>query len=134
MLVWKIRQGLKKTVDTERISNYILYFFKQDLEKHFKDEEDLLFCKLPVNDILRIKAESEHQIIYKLIKTIEQSKTDFALLNQFADELEKHIRFEERKLFNHLQNNISEDEMEIIAKRFSANTKEVEDGWKDIFW
>lgn len=43
LLVWKIRQGLEKAVNAERISKYVVYFFKEDLEKHFKDEELLLF-------------------------------------------------------------------------------------------
>ena len=28
LLVWKIRQGLKKSIDPVRISNYVLFFFK----------------------------------------------------------------------------------------------------------
>jgi hypothetical protein len=43
LLVWKIRQGLNKEVSAERIINYVLFFFKEDLEKHFKTEELLLF-------------------------------------------------------------------------------------------
>lgn len=43
LLVWKIRQVLEKAVNAERISKYVVYFFKEDLEKHFKDEELLLF-------------------------------------------------------------------------------------------
>ena len=33
LLVWKIRQGLSRQVDPERISNYTGYFFKEDLEQ-----------------------------------------------------------------------------------------------------
>jgi hypothetical protein len=43
LLVWKIRKGLNKTVDPVRISNYVTFFLKEDLEKHFKEEEQLLF-------------------------------------------------------------------------------------------
>lgn len=57
LLVWKIRQGLKNAVNAERISSYLLYFFKEDLEKHFKEEEEFLFSKLPVDDDLRILIE-----------------------------------------------------------------------------
>ncbi|MGE5106071.1 MAG: hemerythrin domain-containing protein [Sphingobacteriales bacterium] len=134
LLVWKIRQGLNKAIDTERISNYVLFFFKEDLEKHFKEEEQLLFNKLPVDDVLRKQAEAEHQSIYKIVTGIEKKKGDTALLNQLADELEKHIRFEERELFNHLQNNIKEDDLEEIAKRFSNNSKAIDAKWEDTFW
>ena len=134
LLVWKIRQGLAKAVNNERISNYVLFFFKEDLEKHFKEEEQLLFCKLPSDDVLRKQAEEDHQAICNLVAAIGKKKDDANLLSQFANALEKHIRFEERELFNHLQNNIAAEELEKIAGRFSNNSKAVDDSWKDIFW
>jgi len=134
LLVWKIRQGLTKAVSAERISNYVLFFFKEDLEKHFKEEEQLLFCKLPVDDVLRKQAEADHQTIYRLVASIEKKKDDANLLNQLADELEKHIRFEERELFNHLQNNIDAGDLEAIANRFSNDSKAIDEKWEDVFW
>ncbi len=134
LLVWKIRQGLAKEVDAERISNYILFFFTEDLEKHFKDEEQLLFCKLPVNDTLRKQAEKEHQSIYNLINAIQKNKNDTDLIRRLADDLERHIRFEERELFNHLQNIIPPDVLEEIAAGTSNNDKATNEKWKDVFW
>jgi hypothetical protein len=134
LLVWKIRQGISKALSPERISNYILFFFKEDLGKHFKEEEELLFSKLPVDDVLRKQAEAEHQAIYKLVAGIEKKKGDVALLNQLADDLEKHIRFEERELFNHLQKNITAEDLELIAKRFSNDSIAIDAKWEDVFW
>ena len=134
LLAWKIRQGLEKGVNAERISKYVVYFFKKDLEKHFKDEEQLLFCKLPVDDALRKRAEEEHQSIYNLVNAIDENKNDTNLLKQLANELEKHIRFEERELFNHLQNNITTEDLELIEKRFPNNSKTIDEMWEDIFW
>jgi len=134
LLVWKIRQGLEKAANAERISKYVVYFFKEDLEKHFKDEEQLLFCRLPVHDPFRKRAEEEHNCIYKLVNAIDENKNDTDLLNQLANELEKHIRFEERELFNHLQKNISSKDLEIIEKRFPNNGKSVDEKWEDVFW
>lgn len=134
LLVWKIRQGLNKAVNPERISNYVTFFFKEDLENHFKEEEQLLFCKLPVWDKLRKQAEADHLAIYKLVAAIEKKKDDEILLNQLADELEKHIRFEERELFNHLQDNIKADDLEAIANRLPNSGKVIDEKWKDVFW
>src|SRR5664279_1283014 len=100
LLVWKIREGLEKAVNAERMSKYVVYFFKEDLEKHFKDEEQLLFCNLPVDDGLRKRAEEEHQSIYNLVNAIDENVNDTNLLKQLANELVRHIRFEERELFN----------------------------------
>jgi iron-sulfur cluster repair protein YtfE (RIC family) len=134
LLVWKIRQGLEKAVNAERISKYVVYFFKEDLEKHFKNEEQLLFFKLPVDDVLRKRAEEEHQSIHNLVNAIDENKNDTNLLKQLANELEKHIRFEERVLFNHLQNNITTEDLELIEKRFPNKSKTIDEMWEDIFW
>ncbi|HCL83563.1 MAG TPA: hypothetical protein DIC22_06280 [Chitinophagaceae bacterium] len=134
LLVWKIRQGLQNAIQADRISHYVLYFFKEDLEKHFKDEEQLLFSKLPAGDPLRKQAEADHQTIYKLIAAIEKAKTDTRLLSQLADALEQHIRFEERELFNHLQNNFSSEDLEITAGRYPTRSETLEEKWKDTFW
>ena len=133
LLVWKIRQGLRNAISAERIGKYVLFFFNEDLKNHFKEEEQMLFDKLPVNDTLRIQAEEEHMEIYRLIEAITQSTNDEHLLRQFADTLEKHIRFEERILFNHLQGHISAGELEEISSRFS-NSVDLDARWEDIFW
>ena len=134
LLVWKIRQGLSKGVNPERISNYAAFFFKEDLEKHFKEEEQLLFSKLAVDDVLRKRAEADHLAIYTLVANLEKKKDDAILLNQLADLLEKHIRFEERELFNHLQKAISATELELIEARISNNSKAIDEKWEDVFW
>ena len=134
LLVWKIRQGLNNAVSAERISNYVLFFFNEDLRKHFSEEEQLLFNRLPAGDPLRRQAEEEHRSVYKLVTAIEKNKDDKALLKQLADQLEKHIRFEERELFNHIQNNIEPVDLEKIAERFSNPGKEIDEKWEDAFW
>lgn len=134
LLVWKIRQGLAKKIETERISNYVLYFFEMDLEQHFKEEEELLFPCLPVDDPLRLKAVDQHQAINKLIAAIRANKNDGSLLIQMADQLESHIRFEERELFNHIQSTLSEIELEKLAEKLSTDSKSMDDKWEDAFW
>lgn len=134
LLVWKIRQGLNKAVNPERISNYVTFFFEEDLEKHFKEEEQLLFSKLAADDLLRKQAEEDHQVIYKLVSAIEKKRDDVDLLFKLADELEKHIRFEERELFNHLQVTIKASDLEVIANRFSNSTNTIDEKWGDVFW
>lgn len=134
LLAWKIRQGLKNNISAERISDYALYFFKEDLEKHFAEEEEMLFSHLPVDDILRKKAEEEHKEIDKLVEAIGNNKKDVVLLKELADKLDQHIRFEEREFFNHLQKNISSTELEKIAHRLTNSSKKIDDNWKDVFW
>jgi len=72
MLGWKIKTGLNSDVSLERISNYVLYFFKENLQYHFREEEQLIFSKMPSNDVLRQQAEAEHENIYSIIEKIKQ--------------------------------------------------------------
>ncbi len=134
LLVWKIRQGLNHVVEPERISNYLLHFFEQDLQQHFKEEEQLIFCKLPVDNILRQQAEREHQIIYELVERIRQDRRNEKLLMKFADALQAHIRFEERTLFGYMQQVLSQAEWEVISGYEGGQAEEVDSGWEDVFW
>lgn len=134
LLTWKIRQGLNKEINPERISNYVLFFFREDLAIHFKQEEELLFSKLPADDVLRIQAEADHESIYALVAAIENKKNDGTLLHQLADKLESHIRFEERELFNHLPVHIKASDLEAIEKRVPNSSKDIDSKWEDVFW
>jgi hypothetical protein len=134
LLAWKIRHGLTNNINPERISNYVIYFFDQDLKKHFQEEEELLFIKLPAGNNLRQKAEADHQAILHLLSRIESDKSNATLINQMANEIEEHIRFEERELFNYLQKNIPGKELEAIASRLPNSAQSIDDRWKDVFW
>jgi len=134
LLVWKIRQGIKREIITEGIANYILYFFEADLKYHFKDEERYLFTLLPTNNNLRQIAEQEHSKIFNLITSIHLDKTNETLILEFAEILENHIHFEERVLFNELQLIISKKEIIEIEGRIARNSQAIDTNWEDMFW
>ena len=117
LLVWKIRRDLESDVSSKHISSYILEFFKGDLQDHFKEEEEIVFSKLPGNDVLREQAEKEHKSISILVEALSENERDNDLQKQFADSLEAHVRFEERILFNHLQEILKPEELEEIFLR-----------------
>ena len=134
LLVWKIGRGLNLGVSPERISNYVLYFFAEDLEKHFKEEEANLFPKLPADNSLRRRAEREHALVYDLVDQLRHEKTNEDLLLRFAEVLKKHIRFEERELFVYMQQTLSATELEAIADHGDSRGEEIDARWDDIFW
>ncbi|MDE3212230.1 MAG: hemerythrin domain-containing protein [Bacteroidota bacterium] len=134
LLVWKIRQGIKKEVSSVRISNYVLHFFEIDLKQHFQEEEQLLFPKLPAGNPLRQKAEEDHRKILQLLNDIAHDKGNLALLNRMALEVEAHIRFEERELFGYLQAHMGEKELEALLSRAPINSYQAADQWEDVFW
>jgi hemerythrin-like domain-containing protein len=134
LLVWKIRQGLRKTIEPARISSYVVHFFDTDLVHHFKDEEEVLFNKLSTNNPLRTQAETEHKNIKQVIDVLRKNTGDRNLLKNFADALEKHIRFEERELFDHLEQNLSGDALAEMMLSAKSRDHESATAWKDVFW
>ncbi|MEO7264463.1 MAG: hemerythrin domain-containing protein [Ferruginibacter sp.] len=134
LLVWKIRQGLKNNTESSRISSYAIFFFENELTAHFKEEEKDLFVKLPADDLLRLQAFAEHEKIYSLIDGIQKDKENINLLKEFADTLDSHIRFEERTLFNHLQQHLSEEALKKLEEGHSKREGDVDDKWDDHFW
>jgi hemerythrin-like domain-containing protein len=134
LLVWKTKQGLANGIAPERIRNYVLYFFEQDLQPHFTEEEQTLFPKLAVDNVLRRRAEKEHAMIYGMIEQIRNDRTNETLLLQFAESLKDHIRFEERELFASFQQVLTDRELEIIATHDDKRSNKVDAQWQDIFW
>jgi hemerythrin-like domain-containing protein len=133
LLIWKIRQGLANGIDPQRISDYVLYFFEEDLKTHFDEEERVLFPRLDDTDLLKRQALEEHREIYSIIAQI-RSNNNAAVLTHFAGALDMHIRFEERVLFNHLQNQLSEDELAALAVEHPVRTTDIDSKWNDHFW
>lgn len=132
--VWKIRQGIRKNIEAERIADYVLFFFEHDLQTHFREEETLLFAKIERGNSMLERALQEHQEMYGLIENIRADKEDFHLLTEFADALEKHIRFEERVFFNYLQNDLSAEDLLQLAEKHRGKVCDVSENWNDKFW
>lgn len=133
LLVWKIRQGFSGNVNPDLIRNYVVYFYNEDLQHHFKEEEDLLFSLLPTGSSTK-KAIEDHTEIRQMIS--ELSKDSFLPddLKKFADKLEEHIRFEERVLFNQYQSELSSDQLDELGKAELNERRDIDLDWKDHFW
>ena len=129
LLCWKIRIGFSKGVSPERIKTYAEWFYKKHLTGHFEIEEKYVFPVLGNENELVKQALSEHMLLEKLFT----DNTDaVGSLKKISTELEKHIRFEERALFNEIQNAASAEELDIIKKHHS-DKKFIEE-LKDVFW
>lgn len=134
LLVWKIRQGLKKDIPPDRISNYVQFYFDNALHEHFKREELELFARLREDDPLRLRAFSEHAKVYHILDQIKQDNANTSLLAELALAIETHIRFEERTLFNHLQSNLSKEAIQYLEEHPGIKQGDIDDDWKDHFW
>jgi hypothetical protein len=130
LLCWKFRQGFNKGVEPERMMKYAGWFWNQYLEPHFKAEETVFFPILPKDHPAIIKALKQHKDLKAMFNS---SDADMAYnLRQIAFELEQHIRFEERDLFNEIQAAASPEQLEELKQlhteeKFSENIE-------DMFW
>lgn len=128
LLCWKIREGLKRDVLPERIKTYADWYWQTHLAPHFEAEEKYLFPILPPDNENVKKALNDHQKIKRLFhKNDELIKN----LNRIEEELEKHIRFEERILFNEIQQAVAEMQIQNIA---AIHSEKFSDNLSDEFW
>ena len=128
---WKIKQGIKKNISYERIKNYINYHWDNSQSFHFDEEEKILFPYS--NDELTQRALDEHKEIRELLKTLNEVE-DFELLTLYADKVTEHIRFEERVLFPHMENILTEEQLAEVGKKLNEIHHHAEDEYHDEFW
>jgi hemerythrin-like domain-containing protein len=136
LIVWKIRQGFRFSISSNRIADFVVNAFAADLQPHFIEEEELLFVKLPPNDELRIKAEGEHAAIRNKVAALQPtSQAKVEDLEEFAKLLEDHIRFEERTLFPHIEQHLNDEDLERIGAALKLqHTNKCAFTWEDNFW
>ena len=129
LLCWKIKTGFSKGVATDRIKTYADWFYKVYLIPHFEAEEKYVFPILGNDNELIKQAVEEHKLISALFSDISDIEDS---LKQIQTELEKHIRFEERILFNEIQNAASLEQL----KEFELHHTEVKftENLNDEFW
>ncbi|MCU7693610.1 hypothetical protein ACFSPU_11265 [Haoranjiania flava] len=128
LLSWKIKNGLAKGVDVNRIKKYCDWYYEDHLLPHFKVEEKELEKIVDNTHPLMQQMKQEHQRIITLFEH-PADKNTFA---EIVEVLHNHIRFEERVLFNEIQNIATEQQLQAFAdahqdERFVENIE-------DEFW
>jgi hemerythrin-like domain-containing protein len=134
LFCWKVRTGVKLNIDMERIKKYVQYFWNNHIQPHFNEEETILFA--PVKDAAVQKALDEHAGIKKRVnEIITSAKVNDADLLKLADAVESHVRYEERELFPHLENILTENQLQNIGRQLQQTQDAVStDAFTDEFW
>ncbi|HRI45589.1 MAG TPA: hemerythrin domain-containing protein [Ignavibacteriaceae bacterium] len=105
--------------DTSGKINYVTQFYRDELKYHFDEEENILFSYLAkLNNHFETSINNlklEHQEIEDTINSLENSDQKEIVLNDLGVMLEQHIRFEERILFEKIQNTLSEEELDKLT-------------------
>lgn len=129
LLCWKIRTGFSRNIAPERIKKYSDWFYTTYLLPHFELEEEYVFSILDDDNELVKKALSEHRRLRRLFNQGINIDKNLGLIEE---ELEAHIRFEERVLFPEVQKTASREQL----TKINEIHKEAEfiENEKDIFW
>lgn len=136
LLAWKIRKGIGTGIGKDRIVAYIRYMNEKLVRAHFEDEEKWLFESLLPEDSLCGRAMKEHESINRMLQQVmdEEKNTRDELLLQLADAVEKHVRFEERELFPHLERVFTKAKMAELEEKIFEKHGNFTETWNDSFW
>ena len=129
LLCWKIRQGLKKNIAPNRMKVYAEWFYKAYLLPHFEIEEKYMFPVLGNDHELIVKATAQHRRLTRLFTDQQQLAKSLSFIEE---ELETHIRFEERVLFNLIQETATTKQLNVI-KKHHVEMQFIENE-TDMFW
>lgn len=129
LLCWKIRTGIAKGVSFERMKTYSDWFFQTHVLPHFKIEEKYLFPVLGKDHEMVKKALAEHRRLTRLFKDKKNLEKSLSLIEE---ELAAHVRFEERVLFQEIQQKATEEELKIIGEKHIE--EKFEENTEDEFW
>ena len=128
-LCWKIRTGFSKQIEPDRIKKYSDWFFKTYLKPHFELVEKHVFPTLETENDLVKRAITEHRRLKRLFKQTTDIEKSLGLIEE---ELEAHIRFEERILFVEIQKIATQDQLAKIKEIHTEESFVEKDD--DPFW
>lgn len=129
LLAFKIRQGLKKDIDPERILKYCTRFFSSYLKPHFEKEEFHLIQILKNNSEIRSRLKLNH---YDVIDGFEKLSASHLNLKEFEQLIVSHVRFEERVLFEEIQHQLTQENIHYLEHHLKE--QEFQEHAEDVFW
>ena len=127
---WNIRAGIDNGVDIQRIVDYVNWYGEKVLFKKFEIEENYLFSLLDEDHYLVKRALKEHRRLRRLFKI--DTKNPMKSLIYIEEELDLHIRFEEKQMFPEFEKNATQKKLKVIKEQFNSLLTNTD--WKDQFW
>lgn len=135
MAVLLLKKGINKGADVQVMSDFIHSLWEAELKEHFLAEEEAL---VPGNDkqhqTYYQKLKTEHQLLAGMIEIISRQEADLFLINKFQQQLEQHIRFEEREFFPWLEQHFTAAELEKMGAQLQHLPSKTCVNYKVKFW
>lgn len=127
---WKISEGLRNNVKTNRLKAYADWFKVHYLEPHFEIEKKYVFPILGIDNVRVKKALANHR---RLMRLFDDTDDIYRSLNRIEEEIGRYIRFEERVLYPEIQTEANPQKLQEIKEHHDKvmfSDKE----WEDQFW
>jgi hemerythrin-like domain-containing protein len=136
---FRLKQGLKKNVEKEVLTEYLIFIWENNLLKHFDNEEQIFPNLMKSLDggatELLERFESEHLMLRELVKRLMKNKKHTKeIVEQFSQLLERHIRFEERALFPFIEKRTPSEKMDELGGFFKERHQPACRYWPQAFW
>jgi hypothetical protein len=131
LFAWKIRQGIKYDVAPKIIASYCYWFWENHLQDHFFKEETAFSKILNSEHPMMVKMLEDHVAINSIVQQLAAFPT-IASLERLASVISFHVRYEERTLFNYIEEVASPGELEFIYA--TINRKKTSHEWSEAFW
>ncbi len=127
---WKIAEGLRNKIATDRIKAYADWFWTNYLVPHIAVEKEYIFPILGLKNVRVKRALANHR---RLERLFNDTKDVYVSLNRIEEEIGSFIRFEERVLLPQIQERATTVQLEEIKEKHNQ-LKLPEDHWDDKFW
>lgn len=118
-----VARNLRRAEDATTAARQFLEFWKQSGELHFRVEEEIL---LPywallgtVDGEAAARLAREHLSIRRAAMALERRNPSLEQLHDLGEELDAHVRFEERELFRLLEADLDEAGLNDLASAVS---------------
>ena len=115
-----IKKGVNKKADVKVLADFTNLFWKDDFIKHIKAEEEILIpflVKHRFENRFINMLKTDHIMINAVLDRLNTFDRRHKTFEIFADLVEQHIRFEERVVFEKIQEQLSEKDMTELGRQ-----------------
>jgi hemerythrin-like domain-containing protein len=133
LFVWKLKQGLENRTSLEILKEYTGWYWRHHIKPHFFQEEKILIPFMPAHHPMAVQLKKEHDYIRELILNIDREPDKHDII-RLSNLIESHIRFEERELFQYLEERLSKNQLADIYEKLEQHPVSCKEDWKDEFW
>lgn len=131
-----IRKGISKQAPVGVMTDFFLKSWEQDLLPHFKEEESKLIPVLKAYPEGKVFAETilrDHELIRTGMEHLKQEGVTYRLLSDLTDQLDQHVRYEERIVFQTMQSFVPPDKLQKLMFH-EDDHQPVCNSYKNHFW